>query len=148
MIASLPSLAVTGAAAILAATVTGHLSPRVVLLPVGIVWLLLLTAGLVAILSSVAARFRDVLSVLPVLLQVGVFFAPIGYSLARLSPGVRTIVELNPMTGLIEGWRWMLLSGYVPSFFPVVLSLVLTALLAVAGWLIFTRLETTMADVI
>jgi ABC-type polysaccharide/polyol phosphate export permease len=148
MIASLPSLGVTGAAAILAAAITGHLSPRIVLLPLGIVWLLLLTAGLVAILSSMAARFRDVLSVLPLLLQVGVFFAPIGYSLARLSPGVRAIVELNPLTGLIESWRWMMLSGYVPRPGPVIVSVVETAVLAVAGWLIFTRLETTMADVI
>jgi ABC-type polysaccharide/polyol phosphate export permease len=148
MIASLPSLGVTGAAAVLAAALTGHLSPRVVLLPVGIAWLMLLTAGIVAILSSLAARFRDVLSVLPVLLQVGVFFAPIGYSLARLSPGVRAVVELNPITGLIEFWRWILLAGFVPQLTAVLVSLLLTGLLLVAGWLIFTRLETTMADVI
>src|SRR4051794_3343126 len=146
MIASLPSFAVTAAGALVAAAATGYLSPRALLLPAGLLWLLLLTAGLVGLIASLAVRFRDVISALPFLLQVGLFLAPIGYSLASLSGAVRVIVDLNPLTGVMEAWRWMLLSGYHPSFAPMAISLVATPLLVVLGWLVFSRLETTMAD--
>lgn len=148
VIASLPSFVITGAAMIVAAAVTGDLSVRVLLLPLGLIWLLLLMAGVVATFSSVAVRYHDVLSALPFLLGVGIFFVPVGYSLARLSPVFRTLVELNPLTGVIEGWRWMVLSGYRPLVGPIIWSLVLTGVIAAAGWRIFARLETTMADVI
>jgi lipopolysaccharide transport system permease protein len=75
-----------------------------------------------------------------------VFLVPVGYSLAGLSPAVRTAVELNPLTGLIEAWRWMVISGYQPRIAPVIVSLIGTGALVVAGWLTFSRIETTMAD--
>ena len=130
MIASLPAFAVTAAGALVAAAVSGYLSPRAFLLPFGLVWLFLLTAGIVAIASALAVRFRDVLSALPFLLQVGLFLAPIGYPLADLGDTVRTLVSLNPLTGVIEAWRWMMLSGYEPSFESIGVSLGLTAFLA------------------
>lgn len=146
MIAALPSFAVVGSAAIVGATVTGHLSPRVLLLPIGVLWLLVLTAGVVGITSSLAVRYRDIISALPFMLQVGVFVVPVGYALAALSPVVRHIVELNPLTGLIEAWRWMVLSGYSPTLLPIFISLAVTGVLAVTGWRVFSRIETTMAD--
>jgi lipopolysaccharide transport system permease protein len=84
--------------------------------------------------------------VLPFLLQVGVFFAPVGYAVASLSPFMLRFVELNPLTGVIESWRWMLLKGYHPPGGAIVIGLALSAVVAIAGWLVFTRLETTMAD--
>ena len=66
--------------------------------------------------------------------------------LAELGSVVRALVDLNPLTGLIEALRWMMLSEYEPSFEPIGVSLVLTPVIAVVGWLIFSRLETTMAD--
>lgn len=146
LIASLPSFAVTAAGAIVAAAISGDLSPRILLLPFGLVWLLLLTAGAVGVSSALTVRYRDITSALPFLMQVGVFLAPIGYTLAQLSSGVRLLVELNPITGVIEGWRWMLLAGYHPSLTPIAVSLVLTVTLAVLGWRVFSRVETTMAD--
>jgi lipopolysaccharide transport system permease protein len=146
IIASLPAFAVTAAGAVISAAATGNLSPRVVLLPLGLAWLILLTAGVVAIGASLAVRYRDMISALPFLLQLGVFFAPIGYSLAGLSPFMRKVVELNPLTGLIESFRWMTLSGYTPVAGAVIAALVETTVLVVAGWFLFTRLETTMAD--
>jgi lipopolysaccharide transport system permease protein len=88
------------------------------------------------------------ISALPFLLQVGLFFAPIGYSLASLSPALRVIVDLNPLTGVIEATRWIMLSGYDPSFEPLAFALAETVLIAAIGWRVFSRLETTMADVI
>jgi len=146
MIASLPTLAVTALAALVAAAVNGVLSPRVVLLPLGAVWLFLLTCGAVALVASFTVRYRDMLSAMPFLLQVGLFLAPIGYPLSELGPTVRALVDLNPLTGLMEAWRWMVISGYVPSFEPIGISLAETGVVVILGWLIFARLETTMAD--
>jgi lipopolysaccharide transport system permease protein len=145
-VASLPTFAVTLVAALGTVVVTGNLSPRVVLLPVGFLWLLVLTMGAVAISSALAVRFRDILSVTPFLLQLGLFLAPIGYPLSSLSDTVRTLIDLNPVTGVIETFRWMMLAGYEPSFEPIGVSLVMTTVLALGGWLLFSRLETTMAD--
>jgi lipopolysaccharide transport system permease protein len=145
-IASLPALAVTTLGAVIAAVVTGNLSPRAVLLPIGFVWLFLLTISTVIICASVAVRFRDVINVVPFILQVGLFLAPVGYPLSSLSDPVRALIDLNPLTGLMEAFRWALISGYSPSFEPIGISLAMTGVVAVVGWLIFSRLETTMAD--
>ncbi len=146
IIASLPAFAVTAVGALIGAAVTGHLSARVLLLPLGLAWLLILTAGAVGIAASLAVRYRDIMSALPFFLQIGVFFAPLGYSLAGLSSAMRKVVELNPLTGLIETWRWMMLTPYDPHLPAIAIALVVTAVIAVAGWLVFSRLETTMAD--
>ena len=146
IIASLPSVAVTAGASLIVAIVLGDLSIHVLALPLGLAWLLTLTAGAVGMASALAVRFRDMISALPFLLQVGVFLAPIGYPLASLSGKVKVLVELNPITGLIEAWRWIIIAGYEPSRGPVAISLVMTAVVAVAGWRLFSRLETTMAD--
>lgn len=146
VMAALPAFAVTAGAALIAAAVTGHLSPRVLLLPLGLAWLVLLTLGVVGLTSALAVRYRDVNSALPFLLQVGLFLAPIGYPLADLSSTVRTLVELNPLTGVLEGLRWMILSGYHPSSLPIAFSLAGTALLALGSWRYFTLRESTMAD--
>ena len=146
IIASLPSFAVTGTGALVAAAITGDLSARAVLLPAALAWLLLLTAGVIGILASLAVRYRDIISALPFVLQLGLFITPIGYSLAGLSTTVRILVDLNPLTGLIEAMRWMVFRTYYPSLGSVAVSLVATPIIALASWLIFSRLETTMAD--
>jgi lipopolysaccharide transport system permease protein len=146
VIASLPAFAVTGTAAFLVTAATGHLSVRVVLMPLALVWLLLLTLGSVAVLSALAVRYRDINSALPFLLQVAVFLAPVGYPIADVSHQVRWLLDLNPVTGVIEASRWMMLSGYHCSVEPIIGSLVATALLVFGGWRLFSRFETTMAD--
>jgi lipopolysaccharide transport system permease protein len=91
-------------------------------------------------------RYRDILAAMPFLLQVGLFLAPIGYPLHQLGPVARQIVELNPLTGLIEAWRWMIVSNYSASGRVIGYSLAITVVVLVAGWRTFTKLETTMAD--
>jgi ABC-type polysaccharide/polyol phosphate export permease len=146
MLASLPSFGITALAGIIGAAASGHLSPRVLLLPFGVAWLLVLTAGMIGVSSSLAVRFRDVNSALPFLLQLGTFIAPVGYPLAGLSPKLRAVVEINPITGIIEILRWMVLGGYRPAGLSILISAALTALLAVVGWRMFAKRETTVAD--
>jgi lipopolysaccharide transport system permease protein len=138
---------VTTAGALVAAIATGTLSPRAILLPLGLLWLLMLTLGLVWLTSSLTVRYRDILAAMPFLLQVGLFLAPVGYPMAKLGPVARHLVELNPLTGVIETCRWMTVAEYAaPSARVVGISLVMTAIALVVGWRTFTRLETTMGD--
>ena len=146
VIASLPAFAIAGFAALVAALVTGNLSPRVLLLPIVIVWLVVLTQGIVGITSALAVRYRDIVNALPLVLQIGVFVAPVGFPLDTLFPALRVLVELNPLTAVIETMRWMMLSGYDPSVEAIVLGLFTTVFAIGFGWWVFTRLETTMAD--
>jgi ABC-type polysaccharide/polyol phosphate export permease len=146
ILASLPTWGITTLGALVAAVVTGTLSPRVLLLPLGLAWLLLLTAGFVALTSSITVRYRDMLSVMPFLLQVGLFLAPIGYPLSKLGGTIRLLVELNPLTGIVEAYRWMVVANYTVSTRVVGYSLVTTAVVLAFGWRSFARLETTMGD--
>lgn len=148
VISSLPSFGITGGAAVVGAAVTGHLSPRVLLLPFGLIWLLVLSVGTVAIFASIAVRYRDVLTALPFILQLGAFVAPVGYALSALSHNLRVLVEINPITGLIEMFRWMILQGYNADLAPILISVASSSLVVTLGWRVFTRRETTMADVI
>lgn len=146
IVASLPSLAVPAASAIIAAAASDHLSPRALLLPIGFTWLLLFTLAIVAIGCSLAVRFRDIINILPFMLSLGLFLAPVGYPLAALPHWLQVAIDLNPLTGLLEMTRWMTLDQYHPSLLAIVISLGASLLLLGAAWLVFSRLETTMAD--
>ena len=135
-------------AGLAAAAVTGNLSPRVLLLPLGLLWLIAVTAGTVGIISALAVRYRDLMAVLPLVFQVGVFFSPIGYQSADLPSAVRLLIGLNPLAGVMEMWRWMILPIGPPDWRLVAISAAVTAVLVVGGWFVFTRSEPTMADVV
>lgn len=148
IISSLPSFAVTCGASLVWAAAAGDLSWWALLLPVALVWLLVLTFGTIAFCAALAVRYRDVISALPFLLQVGTFLAPVGYSTQHLSTKLKVIVEINPISGVIEVIRTLIVSGYHPSLTPVVISFVVTVAVFILGWRTFTRLEPTFSDVI
>jgi lipopolysaccharide transport system permease protein len=146
LVASLPSFCVVAPVAIAAAALTGTLSVRILLLPLVLGWLFLFTAGIVGVTASACVKYRDVRVALPFLLQLGTFLTPVGYSLGSLAPGLRGVVDANPMTGLIETTRWIMLSSYRPAVGAILLSVGATAVIVTVGWLVFARSETTMAD--
>jgi lipopolysaccharide transport system permease protein len=145
LVSNLPSFLVPGLAAAIAAGAAGYLWVGWVLAPLISVWMVLLVGAFGIILSAITVRARDVISVLPFMLQVTMFLAPVAYSTAHLSPLLRALISLNPLTGLLDAWRWALL-GMPPSTSAVVVSLGLTAAGVVVAWRLFTRLEVRMAD--
>jgi len=148
LIANLPSLGVPLVAGVTAAAVTGELSLRVLLLPLGLLWLIAVTAGVVMMTSALNVRYRDLLAILPLVLQVGVFFSPIGYQTSDLPSVARALIGLNPLAGVMETWRWMILPIHPPAAGLIATSLAVTVAFVLAGWFIFTRSEPTMADVV
>lgn len=99
-------------------------------------------------LSAMAVSYRDVGQVVPVLVQLALFASPVAYSLASVPQNARLWFELNPMTSVLEGFRWSLVDGPPPSLPSVawtVVALVIAGLVSVA---IFSRMERRFADVI
>jgi lipopolysaccharide transport system permease protein len=122
---------------------------------VNIVWLpllLLLTLttslGVGLWLSTLNVQFRDVRYTVPFLTQFWLFSTPIAYPSSLLSQPWRTLYGINPMVGVVEGFRWALLgTDTSPGPIIIVSSLVALALL-VGGAFYFRRLEKSFADVI
>ena len=120
-----------------------------------VVWLpLLLLLALVAALgvglwlSTLNVQFRDVRYVVPFVVQFWLFATPIAYPSSLLSEPWRSLYALNPMVGVVEGFRWALL-GTETAPGPMILVSALAALVILVGGVIyFRRMEDTFADVV
>lgn len=104
--------------------------------------------GLGAILAALNVRYRDVRHLVPLLLQLGLFATPVVYPASLVPEGLRPLLGLNPMAGVVEGFRWVLL-GSATDPWPLVAVSAATALVLLAlGIWIFMRLERGFADLI
>jgi lipopolysaccharide transport system permease protein len=121
---------------------------NVIWLPCLLLLTLVTSLGVSLWLSALNVQFRDVRHVLPFLTQLWFFATPIAYPSSLLSEPWRTLYSLNPMVGVVEGFRWALLgTETAPGLMLIVSSLTALALL-VGGAFYFRRLEKTFADVI
>jgi lipopolysaccharide transport system permease protein len=123
------------------------LTPRVLALPF---FLMLAVASALAVglwLSALNVEYRDIRYVVPFLTLFWQYATPVAYS-ASLIPGKwRLLYGLNPMTGVVEGFRWALLgSGRVDGMIWVSVGIIL--LILISGLVYFKRMEATFADVI
>jgi lipopolysaccharide transport system permease protein len=120
----------------------------VLLLPVLILFTMLTALAVSVWLSVLNVRYRDVGQAIPFLVQLWLFASPVAYPLSEVSERWRVLLGLNPMTGVIEGFRWALLGKQVPDTMPMVLSATVVLLLLVSGVVYFRRVEATFADVV
>ncbi|MBX3306087.1 MAG: ABC transporter permease [Nitrospira sp.] len=121
---------------------------NVIWLPCLLVLTVVTSLGVSLWLSALNVQFRDVRHVLPFLIQLWFFATPVAYPSSLLSEPWRTLYSLNPMVGVVEGFRWALLgTETAPGPMLIVSSLTALALL-VGGAFYFRRLEKTFADVI
>lgn len=144
---NMPPLGVMLAVTLLGVAIDRGFPLQVLLLPLAAVWLTVFTWALVALTASVSTRFRDIISIVPLVVQAGIFITPVGYSLGTAPAHIRTLLELNPVSGLIEVWRWSIL-GMHPSLTPIWIAGVWTIALLVLAWRVFGRLEVRFADYI
>jgi lipopolysaccharide transport system permease protein len=114
-----------------------------------LVLLALVTAfGITFWLSALNVRYRDIQHVMPFVVQLWLFATPIAYPSSLLAERWRTLYALNPMVGVVEGFRWALLgTGSAPG--PVLMASSLAAtILLVSGAFFFRRIERNFADLI
>ena len=123
----------------------GLLSLRLLLLPLVLVAQLLMVLGLGLALSILAVHLRDLLQLVPVLLQFLFYSAPILYPVTMIPAGYHRYFLLNPFTGLIEVYHWLYLG--IPVGAPAVLALLFWAVvLGLGGALLFRVLKPTLGD--
>ena len=120
----------------------------VILLPLFLLLGFTTALGVGLWLSALNVRFRDVRYIIPFLTQFWLFATPIAYPSSLLSEPWRTVYGINPMVGVVEGFRWALLgTDTAPGAMIIVSSLVALCLL-VSGVFYFKRVEKYFADVI
>lgn len=113
-----------------------------------LVLLTMLTTAFSLVFSVVQVRFRDVGVAMPLLLQLWMFASPVVYPLSAVPARLRGWYALNPMVGVIENFRRVMLQGTTPDFYSLGISALVAAVLLPAAYLYFKRVEATMADII
>jgi lipopolysaccharide transport system permease protein len=98
------------------------------------------------LLSATQVRFRDVGVAVPLLLQVWLFATPVVYPLSAVPERWRTFYLLNPMVGIIENSRQVMLTGSAPESRSLLFSAAISVALLVGSYLYFKLSEATMAD--
>lgn len=120
----------------------------VVTLPLFIL-LVLITAMAVGMwLSALNVKYRDVKYVTPFLVQFWLYATPIAYSSQLIPEPYRFLLGLNPMAGVVNGFRWALLGQATPLDPLLIVSVLVVVLLFITGLIYFQRMEQTFADVV
>jgi lipopolysaccharide transport system permease protein len=99
-------------------------------------------------LGTLMVQFRDVQIVVPFLLQFWLFMTPVAYPTSLVPAQWRFLYGLNPMTGVVDGFRWALLGQAPPAVDTLVASCLVAAALFFGGLLYFKRLEYNIADML
>lgn len=99
-------------------------------------------------LSALSVEYRDVKYVIPFLTQFWLFISPVAYPLSKVPAKWRTVYALNPMVGVVEGFRWALLGNVQWPAQSLAIGTLVIAFVLVTGLFYFRRMERTFADVI
>lgn len=121
---------------------------NIVFLPLFLLLALITSLGVSLWLSAMYVQFRDIRHIIPFLTQIWLFATPIAYPSSLLSEPWRTIYGLNPMVGVVEGFRWALLGTKTAPGLMIILSSLVAVALLITGAYYFRRMEKTFADVV
>lgn len=121
---------------------------HVLLAPLVLALQLVLVFGLTLATAAVSAYRRDLLIGMPYLLQFWMFASPVMYRSESVPDAWRIWFELNPMAGILEAYRSLLVYGTLPSARPLLVAVVEAAVVVLVGILIFSRLQPRFADVV
>jgi homopolymeric O-antigen transport system permease protein len=121
---------------------------QIVWLPAFLLLAVVTSLGVGLWLSAVNVQYRDVNYVLPFIVQLWLFATPIAYPSSLLSEPWRTFYGLNPMAGVVEGFRWALLGTQTAPGKMIFVSAFIATALLLSGAFYFRRMERTFADVI
>jgi lipopolysaccharide transport system permease protein len=121
----------------------------VVLLPLFVLLVFAASLGVGLWISALMVRYRDFRFIVPFLVQFGLYISPVGFRSSVVPERFRLLYSLNPMVGVIDGFRWCLLGARSGVFWPALaVAVIEVTLLIVSGIWYFRRTELTFADVI
>jgi len=124
------------------------LTPKALWLPLLLMLTLVTSLGAGLWLSALNVQYRDVRYVVPFLMQFWMYATPVVYPSSRLPEPWRTLMGLNPMAGVVEGFRWSLLGARTQPGPLIAVSALVAVAILVMGALYFRRMEKTFADVV
>jgi lipopolysaccharide transport system permease protein len=122
--------------------------PEAALAPAFILLAFVTALGVGFLLSALNVRYRDVPYAIPVFLQVLPFVSGVPFAVNELPNRWQWILSVNPLTSVVEGWRWALLGGPAPDAPKVALGVAVTVVLFLGGLAFFRRSEPRFADTI
>jgi lipopolysaccharide transport system permease protein len=124
-------------------------APQILLLPLFILLALLASLGPGLWITALNVKYRDFRYIIPFVVQFGLYVSPVGFSSNVVPEKWRLLYSLNPMVGVIDGFRWCILGGDSPIYLPgFLMSLAITAFFLWLGLSHFRKMEKTFADLI
>ena len=124
-------------------------APQILLLPFFIILALVASLGPGLWITALNVKYRDFRYIIPFVVQFGLYVSPVGFSSNVVPEHWRLLYSLNPMVGVIDGFRWCILGGDSPIYVPgFLLSFVFTAFFLWLGISQFRKMEKTFADLI
>jgi lipopolysaccharide transport system permease protein len=120
----------------------------IVALPFITILIIALAFGVSLWLSALNVQYRDVGYLTPVVMQIWLYATPVIYSSTLIPEQWRWLYSLNPMTGLLDGFRWALFGRGLPPIAALTFSFFVTLIILISGAFFFRRIEETFADVV
>lgn len=122
---------------------------HIVLLPAFVVLAFLASLGPGLFITALNVKFRDFRYIIPFVVQFGLYISPVGFSSSIVPDEYRLLYSINPMVGVIDGFRWCILGGDSPLYLPgFIISLFVVAIFLWLGIRQFRRMERSFADLI
>ena len=124
------------------------ISPRVVALPYFLLLAVITALGVGLWFSALNVKYRDVRYVVPFITQLWMFATPIAYPSSLLAHKWRAVYALNPMVGVVDGFRWAMLDTAAPPMSSLVVSITVAIVALASGVMYFRRMEKSFADIV
>jgi lipopolysaccharide transport system permease protein len=122
---------------------------RIILLPLFLCLAIFTSFGFGLWLAALNVKYRDFRYIVPFIVQLGLYISPVGFSSSIVPDRWRFLYSLNPMVGVIDGFRWALLGGKTQLYWPgFIVSVVLTLIIFISAVWYFRKTERYFADVI
>ncbi len=122
---------------------------QVLMLPLFVLLAVAASLGPALLITALNVKYRDFRYIIPFVVQFGLYVSPVGFTSAVVPESWRVWYGLNPIVGVIDGFRWCLLGGESPIHWPsMTASLVISVVFVWFGLRVFRTMERTMADVI
>lgn len=118
---------------------------QIIFLPIFILMVFILAFGTGLFLTALNVKYRDFRYIIPFIIQFGLYITPVGFSSSIIFEKWRIFYDLNPMVGIIDGFRWCIL-GETFNQNSIILSATITFIFLIIGFRYFRKMEKTFAD--